>query len=103
MGRQKIIGSSDASESEASVAAPGPPDAPPKSEDRNLRPRLMDEMVGQADIKEQLRIVVDAAKRRNEALSHLLFDGPPGLGKRLLQRRFPTSWAYRSNLRVVRV
>lgn len=61
----------------------------PMDEDRSLRPKLMDEMVGQKDVKEQLRIVVDAAQRRGEALSHVLFDGPPGLGKTTFAMAIP--------------
>jgi len=50
-------------------------------EDRDLRPQRMSEMVGQRDVHERLQIVVDAARKRNEPLGHVLFDGPPGLGK----------------------
>jgi Holliday junction DNA helicase RuvB len=50
-------------------------------EDSNLRPGRMAEMIGQIDVKERLQIAIDAAKRRGEALGHILFDGPPGLGK----------------------
>ena len=49
--------------------------------ERSLRPRRLDEFVGQARIKEQLAIVLDAAKGRGEALDHVLLAGPPGLGK----------------------
>src|SRR5207302_2869307 len=47
----------------------------------SLRPRRLDEFVGQARIKEQLAIALDAAKGRGEALDHVLLVGPPGLGK----------------------
>jgi Holliday junction DNA helicase RuvB len=50
-------------------------------EDRDLRPQRMSEMVGQRDVQERLQIVVDAARKRDEPLGHVLFDGPPGLGK----------------------
>jgi Holliday junction DNA helicase RuvB len=50
-------------------------------EDRDLRPTRMSEMVGQRDVQERLQIVVDASRKRDEALGHVLFDGPPGLGK----------------------
>ena len=53
----------------------------PEPEDRALRPQKMSEMIGQKDVIERLRIVVDAAQKRGEALGHILFDGPPGLGK----------------------
>ncbi len=49
--------------------------------DRSLRPKRMDEMVGQREVYERLMIAVDAAKKREEPLGHILFDGPPGLGK----------------------
>lgn len=53
------------------------------SEDRDgeLRPRRLDEMVGQRDVIERLKIAIDAARGRGEPLGHILFDGPPGLGK----------------------
>jgi Holliday junction DNA helicase RuvB len=49
--------------------------------DRGLRPQRIKEMVGQRDVIERLNIVVDAARKRGEPLGHILFDGPPGLGK----------------------
>lgn len=49
--------------------------------DRMLRPQRMQEMVGQRDVYERLKIAVDAAVKRGEAIGHILFDGPPGLGK----------------------
>ncbi len=49
--------------------------------ERSLRPRRLDEFVGQERIKEQLAIALEAAKRRGEALDHVLLVGPPGLGK----------------------
>jgi len=49
--------------------------------DRSLRPRRLDDFVGQERIKEQLAIALDAAKARGEALDHVLLVGPPGLGK----------------------
>ena len=52
--------------------------------DRTLRPRQLDEFVGQRAIREQLRIAVEAARARGEALDHVLFHGPPGLGKTTL-------------------
>ncbi len=48
---------------------------------RYLRPERMSDMVGQRHVYERLQIAVDAAKKREEALGHILFDGPPGLGK----------------------
>lgn len=57
---------------------PSPDDA---EFDRSLRPRSLAEFVGQADVKEHLAIVLGAAKQRGETCPHLLFTGPPGLGK----------------------
>jgi Holliday junction DNA helicase RuvB len=52
--------------------------------ERSLRPRRLEEFVGQERVKEQLRIALDAAKQREEALDHVLLAGPPGLGKTTL-------------------
>jgi holliday junction DNA helicase RuvB len=49
--------------------------------DRSLRPRGLDEFVGQDALKEQLLVSVEAARARGEALDHVLLAGPPGLGK----------------------
>ncbi len=51
------------------------------AEESNLRPRRLAEFVGQAQLKEHLSIVLEAARRRGQAVDHLLFAGPPGLGK----------------------
>lgn len=50
-------------------------------EDGGLRPRTLDEFVGQRELKEHLNIVLEAARRRGQAADHLLLAGPPGLGK----------------------
>ena len=52
--------------------------------ERALRPKLLDEYVGQAKVREQLEIFIGAAKKRGEALDHVLLFGPPGLGKTTL-------------------
>src|SRR6266487_3127554 len=52
--------------------------------DAALRPSRLDEFVGQAKVKESLQIAIDAAKQRGEPLDHILFFGPPGLGKTTL-------------------
>jgi len=52
--------------------------------ERALRPRRLDEYIGQEKIREQLGIFIEAAKRRAEALDHVLLFGPPGLGKTTL-------------------
>src|SRR5438067_3959067 len=52
--------------------------------DAALRPRSLDEFVGQKAARENLRVFIQAAKDRGEALDHVLFYGPPGLGKTTL-------------------
>ncbi len=52
--------------------------------ERNLRPREWDEYLGQEKVKSNLRVIIDAAKKRGESLEHLLFYGSPGLGKTTL-------------------
>ncbi|MEO5692375.1 MAG: Holliday junction branch migration DNA helicase RuvB [Usitatibacter sp.] len=55
-----------------------------EGEERALRPKLLDEYVGQVKIREQLSIFITAARNRKEALDHALLFGPPGLGKTTL-------------------
>ncbi|MCI5823035.1 MAG: Holliday junction branch migration DNA helicase RuvB [Lachnospiraceae bacterium] len=50
----------------------------------SLRPQTLDEYIGQERAKENLKVYIEAAKKRNEALDHCLFYGPPGLGKTTL-------------------
>ncbi|MBN1333852.1 MAG: Holliday junction branch migration DNA helicase RuvB [Synergistales bacterium] len=57
---------------------------PANEEDLNIRPSSLDEFIGQDQLKEKLRIYITAARQRGEALDHLLFYGPPGLGKTTL-------------------
>lgn len=52
--------------------------------DNTIRPETMEEYIGQTDVKENIKIFVEAAKMRNEALDHVLLYGPPGLGKTTL-------------------
>jgi Holliday junction DNA helicase RuvB len=54
------------------------------SDEGGLRPRRLDEFVGQSELKEHLQIILEAARRRGQAADHLLFAGPPGLGKTTL-------------------
>ena len=53
-------------------------------DESSLRPHNMDEYIGQTKVKENLKIFIEAAKRRKEALDHVLLYGPPGLGKTTL-------------------
>ena len=55
-----------------------------KKVETNLRPQLLKDYIGQDKIKENIKIYIDAARSRGEALDHVLFYGPPGLGKTTL-------------------
>lgn len=52
--------------------------------DNSIRPELLDEYIGQSEVKENIRVFIEAAKLRNEPLDHVLLYGPPGLGKTTL-------------------
>ena len=52
--------------------------------EEKLRPQLLEEYIGQKDVKENLKVFIEAAKMRNESLDHTLLYGPPGLGKTTL-------------------
>ena len=58
--------------------------APEDAIDTHLRPQKLEEFIGQSKAKQNLRIFIEAAKARGEALDHVLFAGPPGLGKTTL-------------------
>ncbi|MBN2905140.1 MAG: Holliday junction branch migration DNA helicase RuvB [Rhodobacteraceae bacterium] len=59
--------------------APQPEDA-----DRALRPQVLDDFIGQAEARANLRVFIESARRRASAMDHALFHGPPGLGKTTL-------------------
>ncbi len=52
-----------------------------KEYEQTIRPRLIDEYIGQTEVKENMKVFIEAAKMRGEALDHVLLYGPPGLGK----------------------
>ncbi len=67
--------------SEARIQTPGVLDDGEDDLDRSLRPRRLDEFVGQDGLREQLAVSLEAAVARGEPLDHVLLSGPPGLGK----------------------
>ena len=60
------------------------PDPLPEDADRALRPQALDEFTGQAEARANLRVFIQSARQRAEAMDHTLFYGPPGLGKTTL-------------------
>ena len=60
------------------------PDRQPEDPDAALRPKTLAEFIGQEAARDNLRVFIDAAKARGEAMDHVLFHGPPGLGKTTL-------------------
>ena len=58
--------------------------------DNRLRPTDFDGFVGQAKVRDRLMLAVEAAKARGESLDHVLFSGPPGLGKTTLSYILPS-------------
>ncbi len=68
----------------ARVVAAAPATPQEEALERALRPKGLDEYVGQVKAREQLEIFIGAAKKREEALDHVLLFGPPGLGKTTL-------------------
>jgi len=64
-------------------------DAPESS----VRPATLDEFVGQHQLRDNLRVFIEAAKSRGEALDHILFFGPPGSEKRRSRKSSPAKWA----------
>lgn len=68
----------------SSTISPAPVNKHEEVMERALRPKLLDEYVGQEKAREQLEIFIGAAKKRGESLDHVLLFGPPGLGKTTL-------------------
>ncbi|MFD2174641.1 Holliday junction branch migration DNA helicase RuvB [Rhodobacter lacus] len=60
------------------------PDRLPEDADRALRPQVLEDFIGQAEARANLRVFIESAKMRGQAMDHTLFHGPPGLGKTTL-------------------
>ena len=60
------------------------PEPLPEDRDRALRPQVLDEFIGQAEARANLKVFIQSARQRGEAMDHTLFHGPPGLGKTTL-------------------
>ncbi len=60
------------------------PEPRPEDADRALRPQTLDAFIGQAEARANLRVFIESARRRSQAMDHVLFHGPPGLGKTTL-------------------
>ena len=60
------------------------PDEQPEDADRALRPQTLDAFIGQKEARANLKVFIESAKKRGEAMDHALFHGPPGLGKTTL-------------------
>ena len=60
------------------------PEPRPEDADRALRPQTLDAFIGQAEARANLKVFIESAKQRGEAMDHTLFHGPPGLGKTTL-------------------
>jgi Holliday junction DNA helicase RuvB len=73
-------------EPEADAEVLSPPSTDEREDKWNLRPRKFDDCIGQRDVLEALRIAIQASKERGEPLDHVLFYGPPGLGKTTFAR-----------------
>jgi holliday junction DNA helicase RuvB len=84
--REAIIRGTPDRDGGGKARPPAPPDVPAAAEkpidpDEKLRPQRLQEIVGQRRVAERLAISLEAARKRGEPLPHILFDGPPGLGK----------------------
>ncbi|MDJ0951379.1 MAG: Holliday junction branch migration DNA helicase RuvB [Alphaproteobacteria bacterium] len=66
------------------AAAPAPDETEGAGAETTLRPRLLDEFIGQQQVRQNLKVFIAAAQRRSEAMDHVLLHGPPGLGKTTL-------------------
>lgn len=71
--------------------------------DQSLRPQIINEFIGQEEIREMLDIYIKASLKRDESLDHILFYGPPGLVKRLLPKLLQTNLEQKLRLLAVQL
>ena len=69
---------------EERLISPELTDASEERLENSLRPKTLNEYIGQDKVKENMKVYIEAAKKRGEALDHVLLYGPPGLGKTTL-------------------
>jgi Holliday junction DNA helicase RuvB len=83
MGREPILSGGPPGNEEPPEVQAGPAvqETEPDEPENLLRPQRMADIVGQREVADVMAIAIDAARKRNEALGHVLLDGPPGLGK----------------------
>ncbi len=90
MARDKVLGEGGRGEKPPPPAVPpGEGPAPKDPGDEALRPKRLADVIGQRRVVERLEVVVDAARKRGDCLPHILFDGPPGVGKTTLAYVLP--------------
>lgn len=80
------------------IVVPSLIDDEEKIQETSLRPKTLDEYIGQEKVKEGMKVYIEAAKKRGEALDHVLLYGPPGLGKTTLSNIIATEM--NSNIRI---
>lgn len=83
---------------EENIVVPSLIDEEEKIEESSLRPKVLKEYIGQEKVKEGMKVYIEAAKKRGEALDHVLLYGPPGLGKTTLSNIIATEM--NSNIRI---
>jgi len=89
MPREPVIQGGDRGGDEPSRRDDGGFDLDDSHYDEQLRPRRLADVVGQRKVVERLQVLLDAARKRGDPLGHLLFDGPPGIGKTTLATVLP--------------
>ena len=94
MPRQPVIqGSDDGAAPQSDVVAtathPSRLDLQDREFDEQLRPQLLDQVIGQRKVVERIQVMLDATRKRADTLGHLLLDGPPGIGKTTLATVIP--------------